>query len=133
MRMLFLAAVAAIAFVSSPVVRAQTAAVAFVSDTHDVRVEHGDYYRIRFTVTNTGATQLRGGVFVVFDVPGGGEVVRRVENKVLAPGQSETYRFKELFRPGAPMGTYTVHVSYETEDRSSVWDTKATSLTVVAP
>lgn len=135
MRSLFLLAFAALAFVLAPTVRAQSveADVSFVSDTHDARVTHGDYYRVRFTVTNTGDVEIRGGVFVVFETPTGGEVVRRIENKILEPGQSETYRFKELFRPGAPTGEYTVHVSFENEDRSHTWDVETTTVTVAAP
>lgn len=135
MRTLLLAAVAAFLLILSPVASAQSpsADVEFVSDTHDINVETGSYYRVRFTVTNTGDVDLRGGVFVVFDVPGGGQVVRRVENKVLAPGQSETYRFKEMFRPGSPLGDYTVHVSFEEQDRSHTWDAETTNVTVSAP
>lgn len=134
MRFPLLAVVAALLLLAAaPVATAQSpsADVEFVSDTHDVRVEYGKYYRVRFSVTNTGDIALRGGVFVVFETPTGGEVVRRVENTTLEPGESKTYRFRERFKEGFPMGDYTVHVSFEEEDRSASWDTETTSVTVV--
>ena len=131
MRALFLAAFAALTFLSVPAASAQPAAdVEIISDTKDILIAHDDYYRIRFTVTNTGTTALSGAVFVVFEVPGGGEVVRRVENKNLAVGASKTYRFKELFRSSAPLGSYGVRISYEEPDRSSTWDMEMASFTV---
>lgn len=132
MRFLLFAAVAALFFVSTPEVAAQDVEIEFISDTHDARVVHGKYYRIRFNLINTSGTDIRGGVFVTFDVPGGGQFTRRVENTVIRAGESRQYRFKELFRPGAPLGEYGVTVSFEEVDRSSVLSTNVASVRVVA-
>ncbi|MEL6616456.1 MAG: hypothetical protein AAFQ43_12010 [Bacteroidota bacterium] len=132
MRFLFLAAIAALFFVSAPEATAQDVEVEFISDTNDARVVHGKYYRIRFNVINTGASDIRGGVFVTFDVPGGGQFTRRVENTVLRAGESREYRFKELFRPTAPLGQYGVTVTFEEIDRSAVLSSNAVSVRVVA-
>ena len=117
-------------FVLSPAVSAQTADVTIISDTRNQNVSRNDEYRVRFTVENTGTTEIRGGVFVEFDVPGGGTVVRRVENTVLRAGETKTFRFKERIRSNSPSGQYNTRVSFESIDRTTVYDMATTTFTV---
>lgn len=105
--------------------------VTFLSDTRDP-IARGSFYRTRFTVTNPTAAPVRGGVFVEYAVPGGGTVTRRIENHVLQPGETYTVRTKEPVPTHAPSGVYTVRMSFESVDRSTVYDAATADFTILS-